>query len=202
MLSTDDVGRHEAFAEISRPRIRVASRRRRTRPCKWLHHRSSPASSASPKIFTASASPFAHGPGTATGSRSGSGASTTRAWFLRRMFGSFIDVPDEVEARSTLAFSLAMGRHCIAADFPGRSIRGPTLRLSRDDPHVLRIGGESLQTGAKRSRATSIISSAGRSLNASTVIRAESMRSRRKVRTAARRRSHTSRYQAGHASKR
>ncbi|GGT85655.1 MULTISPECIES: TetR/AcrR family transcriptional regulator [Streptomyces] len=45
----------------------------------------------------------------------------TRMEFLRTMFGSFIADPDEVEARSTLIFALAIGRHFIAADHPGRT---------------------------------------------------------------------------------
>ncbi|MEU1891325.1 TetR/AcrR family transcriptional regulator [Streptomyces pristinaespiralis] len=43
--------------------------------------------------------------------------------FLREVFGSFIADPDEVEARSTLVFTLAIGRHFIAADHPGRTRR-------------------------------------------------------------------------------
>ncbi|NYI05298.1 TetR/AcrR family transcriptional regulator [Allostreptomyces psammosilenae] len=43
--------------------------------------------------------------------------------FLRAMFAAFIADPDEVEARSTLAFALAIGRHFIAADHPGRTKR-------------------------------------------------------------------------------
>ncbi|MBT2445435.1 TetR/AcrR family transcriptional regulator [Streptomyces sp. ISL-36] len=43
--------------------------------------------------------------------------------FLRTMFGSFIADPDEAEARSTLIFALAIGRHFIAADHPGRTPR-------------------------------------------------------------------------------
>ncbi|MET9422424.1 MULTISPECIES: TetR/AcrR family transcriptional regulator [unclassified Streptomyces] len=43
--------------------------------------------------------------------------------FLRSMFGSFVADPDEVEARCTLAFALAIGRHFIAADHPGRTKR-------------------------------------------------------------------------------
>ncbi|MFJ6948930.1 TetR/AcrR family transcriptional regulator [Streptomyces wuyuanensis] len=46
-----------------------------------------------------------------------------RMEFLRAMFGSFIADPDEVEARSTLVFTLAIGRHFIAADHPGRTTR-------------------------------------------------------------------------------
>lgn len=46
-----------------------------------------------------------------------------RMEFLRTTFGSFVDDPDEVEARCTLAFALAIGRHFIAADHPGRTQR-------------------------------------------------------------------------------
>lgn len=41
--------------------------------------------------------------------------------FLRKMFASFIDDPAEVEARSTLAFSLAIARHFMVAQHPGRT---------------------------------------------------------------------------------
>lgn len=43
--------------------------------------------------------------------------------YLRTMIGSFVDDPDDVEARSLLAFSLAIGGHFIAADHGGRSRR-------------------------------------------------------------------------------
>nr|WP_245562719.1 TetR/AcrR family transcriptional regulator [Nocardia araoensis] len=46
-----------------------------------------------------------------------------RMTFLRRMFGAFITDPDEVEARSTLTFALAIGRHFIVADHPGYTTR-------------------------------------------------------------------------------
>ncbi|WP_442943878.1 TetR/AcrR family transcriptional regulator [Nocardia sp. NBC_00508] len=46
-----------------------------------------------------------------------------RMQFLRKMFGSFIADPDEVEARSTLTFALAIGRHFIVADHPGYTKR-------------------------------------------------------------------------------
>ncbi|MGW7365464.1 TetR/AcrR family transcriptional regulator [Streptomyces sp. NPDC054841] len=46
-----------------------------------------------------------------------------RMEFLRAMFGTFIADPDEVEARSTLTFALAIGRHFITADHPGRTKR-------------------------------------------------------------------------------
>lgn len=42
-----------------------------------------------------------------------------RMRFLRGMFGAFLTDPDEVEARSTLAFALAIGRHFVVADHPG-----------------------------------------------------------------------------------
>lgn len=46
-----------------------------------------------------------------------------RMTFLRKMFGAFITDPDEVEARSTLTFALAIGRHFIVADHPGYTTR-------------------------------------------------------------------------------
>lgn len=46
-----------------------------------------------------------------------------RMGFLRRMFGAFVTDPDEVEARSVLAFALAIGRHFIEADHPGHTTR-------------------------------------------------------------------------------
>ena len=46
------------------------------------------------------------------------GVDNVRMDFLRAMFGAFLEDPDEVEARSTLAFSLVIGRHFIAADHP------------------------------------------------------------------------------------
>jgi AcrR family transcriptional regulator len=42
---------------------------------------------------------------------------------LRSLFAGFVDDPDEVEARSTLALALAIGQHFIAADHHGRSRR-------------------------------------------------------------------------------
>ncbi|GAA3942054.1 TetR/AcrR family transcriptional regulator [Streptomyces gulbargensis] len=41
--------------------------------------------------------------------------------FLRATYGGFLTDPDEVEARSILTFTLAIGRHFIAADHPGRT---------------------------------------------------------------------------------
>ncbi|MEU4575355.1 TetR/AcrR family transcriptional regulator [Nonomuraea sp. ATR24] len=41
--------------------------------------------------------------------------------FLREMFGAFVADPREVEARSILAFSLAIGRYFMAVDHPGYS---------------------------------------------------------------------------------
>lgn len=43
-----------------------------------------------------------------------------RMEFLREQFGSFVSDPDEVEARSILAFTLAIGSHFLAADLNGR----------------------------------------------------------------------------------
>jgi AcrR family transcriptional regulator len=36
--------------------------------------------------------------------------------YLRRLFGSFVSDPDDIEARSLLAFTLAIGNHFVAAD--------------------------------------------------------------------------------------
>ncbi|MEV6399431.1 TetR/AcrR family transcriptional regulator [Streptomyces sp. NPDC051907] len=46
-----------------------------------------------------------------------------RMEFLRRMFGTFVDDPDEIEARSVLAYTLAIGRHFMVADHPGYTQR-------------------------------------------------------------------------------
>ncbi|HEY7633573.1 MAG TPA: TetR/AcrR family transcriptional regulator [Thermoleophilaceae bacterium] len=43
-----------------------------------------------------------------------------RIEYLRSLIGSFCPDPDDVEARSMLAFSLAIGNHFIAADHGGR----------------------------------------------------------------------------------
>ncbi|MFE2867178.1 TetR/AcrR family transcriptional regulator [Embleya sp. NPDC059259] len=40
---------------------------------------------------------------------------------LREMFGTFCPDPDEVEARSLIAFCVAIGHHSLAADHQGRS---------------------------------------------------------------------------------
>jgi hypothetical protein len=50
--------------------------------------------------------------------------------YLRRLIGSFCSDEDEVEARSMLAFSLAIGNHFIAADHGARS-RKRVLELAR-----------------------------------------------------------------------
>jgi AcrR family transcriptional regulator len=44
-----------------------------------------------------------------------------RMQYLRALIGTFCSDPDEVEARSLLAFSLVIGNHFIAADNGGRS---------------------------------------------------------------------------------
>ncbi|MEV6431276.1 TetR/AcrR family transcriptional regulator [Nocardia sp. NPDC051463] len=58
-----------------------------------------------------------------------------RMQFLRKMFGTFITDPDEIEARSTLAFALAIGRHFIVADHPGYTTR-EAIHLAGE--HLLR----------------------------------------------------------------
>jgi AcrR family transcriptional regulator len=47
----------------------------------------------------------------------------TRIDYLRSLFADFVADPDEVEARSTLAFALAIGQHFMAADHRGRTRR-------------------------------------------------------------------------------
>jgi AcrR family transcriptional regulator len=49
--------------------------------------------------------------------------------YLRTLFGTFCADADEIEARSTLAFSLLIGSHFLAADHPGRS-QAETLELA------------------------------------------------------------------------
>jgi AcrR family transcriptional regulator len=46
-----------------------------------------------------------------------------RIEYLRALIGTFAEDPDDVEARSMLAFALAIGSHFIAADHEGRSRR-------------------------------------------------------------------------------
>ncbi|MET7279869.1 TetR/AcrR family transcriptional regulator [Kribbella sp. NPDC005582] len=64
---------------------------------------------------------------------------TERMDFLRTMFSSFVSDPDEVEARSILAFTLAIGRHFIAFDHPGRT-RTETVQLAGE--YLLRNPGD------------------------------------------------------------
>ncbi|WP_236568116.1 MULTISPECIES: TetR/AcrR family transcriptional regulator [unclassified Nocardiopsis] len=59
----------------------------------------------------------------------------TRMEFLRKVFGELVDDPDEVEARSTLAFALSIGRHFIVADHTGYTTE-EVLRLAGE--HLLR----------------------------------------------------------------
>ncbi|BBX02476.1 TetR family transcriptional regulator [Mycolicibacterium moriokaense] len=54
--------------------------------------------------------------------------------YLRKLIGTFNDDPDDVEARSMLAFSLAIGSHFIAAEHPGSS--RPRV-LQRATQHLL-----------------------------------------------------------------
>ncbi|HZC69335.1 MAG TPA: TetR/AcrR family transcriptional regulator [Jatrophihabitans sp.] len=46
-----------------------------------------------------------------------------RLGYLRSLFGDLVADPDEVEARSTLAFALAIGQHFMAADHGKRGRR-------------------------------------------------------------------------------
>ncbi|MEV6322938.1 TetR/AcrR family transcriptional regulator [Nocardia sp. NPDC051787] len=41
--------------------------------------------------------------------------------YLRQLFGSYCSDPDDVEARSMLAFCLAIGKHFLAAEHDGRT---------------------------------------------------------------------------------
>ena len=58
----------------------------------------------------------------------------SRIEYLRALISSFCPDDDEVEARSMLAFSLAIGNHFIAADHGGRS-RKQVLELAKN--HLL-----------------------------------------------------------------
>lgn len=49
--------------------------------------------------------------------------------YARSLFGAFCDNEDDIEARSMLAFSLAVGNHFLAADHGGRS-RQDVLELA------------------------------------------------------------------------
>lgn len=63
-----------------------------------------------------------------------------RMEYLRALFRPICADEDDVEARSTLAFSLFVGSHFIAADHPGRR-RSEVLRLATDRL-VVRSWGE------------------------------------------------------------
>jgi AcrR family transcriptional regulator len=54
-----------------------------------------------------------------------------RDWARRELIGTFCHDPDEVEARSLLAFCLAIGEHFLAADHAGRT-RGQVLARAAD----------------------------------------------------------------------
>jgi AcrR family transcriptional regulator len=54
-----------------------------------------------------------------------------RIAYLRALIGTFCADPDEVEARSLLAFSLAIGNHFVAADHGGRSRAAVLERATR-----------------------------------------------------------------------
>jgi hypothetical protein len=52
----------------------------------------------------------------------------TRMDYLRALFSMFLTDPDEVEARSILAFTLAIGQHLMAADHGERSRQDAVAR--------------------------------------------------------------------------
>lgn len=54
-----------------------------------------------------------------------------RMGLLRELIGTFCTDPDEVEARSLIAFCVAIGEHFLAADHDGRS-RAQVLRRAAD----------------------------------------------------------------------
>ncbi len=61
-----------------------------------------------------------------------------RMALLREMIGTFCSDPDEVEARSLLAFCVAIGEHFLAADHDGRSraqVRARAADLLLNRPH-------------------------------------------------------------------
>ena len=49
---------------------------------------------------------------------------------LRDGFGTFCDDPGEVEARSLLAFCMAIGTHFLTVDHPGRTRAEVSMRAS------------------------------------------------------------------------
>ncbi|MFC8797343.1 TetR/AcrR family transcriptional regulator [Promicromonospora sp. NPDC057138] len=64
-----------------------------------------------------------------------------RMALLREMIGAFCTDPDEIEARSLLAFCLAIGEHFLAADHDGRSrsqvlFRAADILLDRSDASI------------------------------------------------------------------
>ena len=75
-----------------------------------------------------------------------------RMALLREMIGTFRDDPDEVEARSLLAFCLAIGEHFLAADHAG-STRGQVLSRAADLLLDLPSEGRRRGTAPQRQRA-------------------------------------------------
>lgn len=53
-----------------------------------------------------------------------------RMQLAREMISTFCSDPEEVEARSLLAFCLAIGQHFLAADHPGRSAAAVRARAA------------------------------------------------------------------------
>jgi hypothetical protein len=69
-----------------------------------------------------------------------------RMALLRELIGTFCSDPDEVEARSLIAFCVAMGQHFLAADHEGRT-RLEVLMRAGD----LILDRAPFETGPKRS---------------------------------------------------
>ncbi|MFC5722838.1 TetR/AcrR family transcriptional regulator [Streptomyces gamaensis] len=62
-----------------------------------------------------------------------------RMALLREMIGTFCDDSDEIEARSLLAFSLAIGSHFLAAEHPGHThteVRAMAADILLNRPHM------------------------------------------------------------------
>ena len=75
-----------------------------------------------------------------------------RMALLREMIGTFCDDPDEVEARSLLAFCVAIGEHFLAADHGDRT-RAQVLSRAADlllDRHEVSSGGGGRARGGRR----------------------------------------------------
>jgi AcrR family transcriptional regulator len=71
-----------------------------------------------------------------------------RMGLLREMIGTFCSDPDEIEARSLIAFCVAFGHHSLAADHPGRT-RAEVVARAGD---LILNRGDSLESHSRRAR--------------------------------------------------